>query len=420
LETKRIWKLYNSAHRARPLSSERTPKEGKSAERGRAANGERSYYRPELDVLRFCAFLSVFLYHARPGVEISNHSGFERIAAWSYVNVSTVGSFGVCLFFVLSSFLITELLMRELDISGKVDVKAFYVRRILRIWPLYFSFLLFGYLLGQLIAEWHIEVSRLASFLALVGNWYVASFGVSHNPIAPLWSISIEEQFYLTWPWVARLGGRRAIFMMSTLLLPTSYVAIYYLARWGQRASEACWFSSFVQFEFFALGALAALILRGRVPSLSLVTRLVLIVAAIALWTTSEGLFHVRWATQHSGTGSRFVGYQFIGIGCVVLLVAFLGTSPKYLPRPLIYLGTISYGLYVFHYFWLEVTTIAFTHLLPSPHGTIAVAIRTALSLPAELLLTILTAKLSYKLLEKPFLKLKDRFAIIRSRAGAD
>ncbi len=157
------------------------------------------YYRPELDVLRFFAFLSVYLFHVLPRVEAANHTGWLRSAAWLAANFRLAGSFGVCLFFVLSSFLITELLLRERRQTGTVHVKAFYVRRILRIWPLYFFFLFFGALLGHFVADWHMEAPRLLAFLLLLGNWYVAVFGQTLNPIAPLWSISIEEQFYLTW-----------------------------------------------------------------------------------------------------------------------------------------------------------------------------------------------------------------------------
>ena len=182
------------------------------------------YYRPELDVLRFFAFFSVFCYHALPGVEVGNHSGWERAAAIGLSAFKSAGSFGVCLFFVLSSFLITELLIRERSKTGTVHIKAFYTRRILRIWPLYFFFLFVGFLLGHLVPEWNLETPRLLAFLALLGNWYVAVFGWSANPIAPLWSISIEEQFYLIWPGLAKVGEdlRSCCFRCSCCRCPAS------------------------------------------------------------------------------------------------------------------------------------------------------------------------------------------------------
>jgi peptidoglycan/LPS O-acetylase OafA/YrhL len=92
-----------------------------------------SFYHPELDALRFFAAASVFLLHA-----------FLKSAGLLFL-VTGSGAYGVDLFFVLSSFLITTLLLRERDTTGTVDIRAFYVRRILRIWPLYFSFIAFAY-----------------------------------------------------------------------------------------------------------------------------------------------------------------------------------------------------------------------------------------------------------------------------------
>jgi peptidoglycan/LPS O-acetylase OafA/YrhL len=378
---------------------------------------DRRYYRPELDVLRFFAFVSVFLFHGLPGVEIANHAGWSRLAASGFGSFKEAGSFGVCLFFVLSSFLITQLLMRERLNTGTVHVKAFYIRRILRIWPLYFAFLFVGYLFGHVVPEWRLEVSRLAAFMALVGNWYVAAFGVSPSPIAPLWSISIEEQFYLTWPWLAKAAGRRGVLVTSVLLLPMSCLAIYFIARSGRGASQVIWFSSVVQFEFFALGALTALLLKDRVPHWSSGLRLCFLILSATLWIAAEGFFHLRESVLDSGPISYLIGYQFVGLGCVLLLVGFLGMRPEWVPRQLVYLGKISYGLYVFHYLCLDAASWAFARLFSPAHGFLAVAVQSLSSMSLALLWTTMLAMFSYRFLEQPFLRLKERFTFIRSRS---
>jgi peptidoglycan/LPS O-acetylase OafA/YrhL len=383
----------------------------------RTIHAERRFYRPELDVLRFFAFFSVFLFHGLPGVEVANHSGWARVAARGLASFQGAGSFGVCLFFVLSSFLITELLMRERTATGTVHVKAFYLRRILRIWPLYFSFLLVGCALGIFVPEWRVGIPRLAAFLVLLGNWYVAVHGMILNPIAPLWSISIEEQFYLTWPWLAKTGGRTGILILSVLLLPLACVAIYFLAGSGRGASQAIWFSSLVQFEFLALGALTALLLRGRVPRLPLAARLSFVTVSAVLWMSTEGFFHIRGSVLQSGPISYVIGYQLVGLGCILSLLAFLGLPPEFIPRQLIYLGKISYGLYVFHYLCLDVVAAMFSHSFPGAHGTLAVAIGGFSTMAAALLLTIAAAGISYRFFEGPFLRLKERFTFVRSRA---
>jgi peptidoglycan/LPS O-acetylase OafA/YrhL len=217
---------------------------------------QKSFYRPELVVLRFFAFLSVFLHHGLPGFELAHHHGFAaRLALWETA-FKEAARFGVCLFFMLSAYLITELLCREISQTGRVHVTAFYSRRILRIWPLYFAFLFFGVIVGWFFRGYYVEEPRLWAFLLLSGNWYVAAAGCSASPIAPLWSISVEEQFYLIWPWIARLGGKRLIAVISLFLVPTSILFLYWLSRRGVEASHVTWVNSLVKFQFFAIGSL--------------------------------------------------------------------------------------------------------------------------------------------------------------------
>src|SRR5579859_4496379 len=95
-----------------------------------------SFYRPELDVLRFFAFLAVFVYHTLY-VPLDHLVG-RGVPTWFaqlQVSISRAGAYGVDLFFALSAYVITELLLREKAHRGTLDVKAFYIRRILRIWP---------------------------------------------------------------------------------------------------------------------------------------------------------------------------------------------------------------------------------------------------------------------------------------------
>jgi len=101
-----------------------------------------SFYRPELDVLRFFAFLAVYVCHAvshRLNYFAGDYVSSSVYLPW--ITVARAGSYGVDLFFVLSAYLITELLIREKKECGALDVRSFYIRRILRIWPLYFFFI---------------------------------------------------------------------------------------------------------------------------------------------------------------------------------------------------------------------------------------------------------------------------------------
>src|SRR6266699_1803055 len=103
------------------------------------------FYHPEIDVLRFGAFFLVYLWHALPLTPATYlHLGFGRLLTRVLVGFIHGGAYGVDLFFALSSYLITELLLREYRSRGSINIRAFYARRILRIWPLYFVALFLG------------------------------------------------------------------------------------------------------------------------------------------------------------------------------------------------------------------------------------------------------------------------------------
>jgi peptidoglycan/LPS O-acetylase OafA/YrhL len=382
------------------------------------------FYRPELDALRFFAFLSVFLYHGLPAFDVGRHSGLMARVALFETRVRDAGAFGVCLFFLLSSYLITELLLRERRLTGTVHIQSFYARRMLRIWPLYFAFLLFGMALGAVIPTYALESRAILSFLFLAGNWYVAgrAANLSENPIWPLWSVSVEEQFYLLWPWMAKFGGERWIRRISLAILPVSYACLYALARQGPHAASSARFNSVVQFQFFALGALLALALHGRELHTEPKVRMVLLAGGAASWLAANLVFHVDLAGATPSPGWWVLGYAMVAIGSLFMLGGVLGVSPQRLPKSLVYLGKISYGLYVFHMFALNLVgpaiwpTEAQRAAMRTPLGMANLAGRALLILAASLAGTIALSALSYRFLERPFLSLKERFTFIRSR----
>ncbi|HEV2698570.1 MAG TPA: acyltransferase [Terriglobales bacterium] len=375
------------------------------------------FYRPELDVLRFFAFLSVFLHHGLPNFEASHFTGKPLIVVQLESVFKTAASFGVCLFFVLSAYLITELLDRERSLAGTVNIGSFYVRRILRIWPLYFIFLFFAFGLGEILPACHIEPARLWSFVFLAGNWYVAAAGCAAFPIAPLWSISLEEQFYLAWPWIAKLGGPTLIAGLSLALLPASWVMLVVLSRRGTAPDSAIWVNSFVQFQFFALGALLALGLKRRNHSLGRLSRVALVGTGLLCWTLAAGVCHIKSNAPPPSASSLVFGYMLVAVGCASLLFGVLGVSRRFSPR-LLYLGKISYGLYVFHMLAIHGAWKAIASAGTLSQSSISMKIVRLLSAQAVALsATMLLAILSYRFLESPFLKLKERFTVVRSRA---
>jgi len=182
---------------------------------GRPTAAQRRFYRPELDCLRFFAFFAVFIFHTLP--QQSDYYSARNIPfATLIASLARAGSFGVDLFFLLSAYLITELLLREKESFGRVHLKSFYVRRILRIWPLYFLAIFIGVLLTFVDSDQHFPVKYVVAFMLLSGNWLQSLIGAPGSVMNSLWSVSFEEQFYLVWPTVvSKVRSVKSLLLIS-------------------------------------------------------------------------------------------------------------------------------------------------------------------------------------------------------------
>jgi peptidoglycan/LPS O-acetylase OafA/YrhL len=162
------------------------------------------------------------------------------------------------LFFVLSSYLITELLLREREETGRVHFQAFFMRRILRIWPLYFAALGMAFVTGLIWPEFRVKPGCLVAYLLLLGNWYNVLREPMMSPWQPLWSITLEEQFYLLWPFLA--SKRRVyIWIFSLVTFPVAAFTLTYCAgklgygRWPCKSGLTVWcsFSTLASGQFW-------------------------------------------------------------------------------------------------------------------------------------------------------------------------
>ncbi|GAA4173047.1 acyltransferase [Sphingobacterium ginsenosidimutans] len=372
------------------------------------------YYRPELDVLRFIAFLCVFFVHRM------DLAPFDPVKQYWLYNINLVGNFGVPVFFLLSAFLITELLTREQEQTGRVHPKAFYIRRILRIWPLYFV-VFFGWVLLTPFFFPAFALPPLAwcSFSLFAGNIYINTHGwLPAYPLNPLWSISVEEQFYILIPLLAAYGGRRGLKMAAYLFLALAYIFLIYYGLHPTKEFNSAWTNSFVQFQFFAVGILLSLYFKGWMPQWSLVTRFLLIVATLGCWLLASIACGIHADAPHlSNVPQTVIGWMLILLGSVLLFLSLLGMPERYLPKPMIYLGRISYGLYVFHisFYWLIYKTFA-TELTTLSQSLGLEEWRNTLGFVIAFIATVLLSMLSYHFFEKPFLRLKKRFTLVPSR----
>jgi len=366
------------------------------------------FYHPELDALRFFAFLMVFLHHAFPHQpEFWTKLGVPSAIVAVLAGIGASGAFGVSLFFVLSAYLITELLLREKEMVGTLDVKSFYVRRILRIWPLYFFFLGLAAALQWFVPGQHIGWRAGLAFTALAGNWYIVFVGFPSSVIFPLWSVSIEEQFYLTWPLVVRRISQWGIAAIAVGLLVVATVARFYLGARHTYEGQV-WCNTLVQLDPIAAGILIAVLLKGSVPQLSKLARVAMAVAGATCFATAALYFGIK--NDPLTTARIVLGYPTVAIAGTLLLLAVLRDDAKP-SAALVYLGRISYGLYVFHVLGLLISD----YVVPNQTASLT---RYALRVLVAFALTVTMAATSYRWLETPFLRLKQKFTYVLSRPG--
>ncbi len=372
------------------------------------------YYRPELDVLRLCAFLFVFFVHRLDLAPVDSNEHY-----WGY-HISLVGNYGVPLFFFLSAFLITELLTREQERFGKISVKSFYIRRILRIWPLYLTFFFLIVLLTSTTHYFGRSIPQKAqlAFTLFSGNWYITFNQWQSYCINPLWSVSVEEQLYILLPLVLFFTGKSGLKIFSFFAIAISYIAIIYYAQRPTEEFSGQWTNSFVQFQFFAAGILVSVYLKGKQPNWGFATRILLFAIGYTCWLLASMLCEINADSPHLATISQSTGGWFlILVGVMSFFFSLFGSSAKRMPSTLAYLGRISYGMYVVHITIYWIVYKIFKNELSTFSDKIGLyEWKNEIGLVISFLITVTIALLSYNYFEKQFLKLKTRYTFIPSR----
>jgi peptidoglycan/LPS O-acetylase OafA/YrhL len=234
----------------------------------------------------------------------------------------------------------------------------------------------------------------------LAGNWMIILAGTPASWASVLWSVSIEEQFYLSWPLAVKFLSRQACLYAAVGLIAVGNVARLYLAL-GPLRTYPVFPNTFAQLDSIGAGILGAMVLQGAVPRLAGGKRLLLAGGGLALLLAC-GHFGIV-----ESPGFVVAGYPCVTVGCLGLFLAVCGTSLKW--RPAVYLGKISYGLYVYHLLALTVVSGALGGRAETP-------IRFVVFWCGGLLLTVALASASYRWLETPFLRWKEKFAAVQSR----
>jgi peptidoglycan/LPS O-acetylase OafA/YrhL len=349
---------------------------------------------PSLDGLRAFSVALVLIGH------VAATSGAP---AWmDKAAIASLGNIGVRFFFLISGFLITTLLLRECARHGRIDLGQFYLRRAYRILPAaltYIGLIWLAYLAGWIDLRMHIgsrqqvesAIPDLLHALTFTAN-YQHDYNWYYNH---LWSLSVEEQFYLIWPFVLVYAGLRRgawVALGAVLLCP--------FIRWGMHAwgdvPEIALNREFQAIaDALAMGCLAA-ILHTRISQMPrlrsfLSHPLLPLLAGGALIAFGYGSALVSRPFAYIG------GQIFSNLGIIIILQHLVRTPGAWAGvianwRPVTYIGGMSYSLYLwqepFLYFYVDTWATRF---------------------PQNLALSFMAAWLSYKLVEQPFLRLKDR-----------
>lgn len=337
---------------------------------------------PQLDAVRGLAVLVVLLHNT----DKFRYTGLLARDGWM----------GVDLFFVLSGFLITGILLDTKDTQGYF--RKFYARRCLRIWPLYYAALFFMFVVvpmlrpSEAVKIYEPRSMPWWSYLIYLQNFLVPAITKATGLLGVTWSLAVEEQFYAVWPVVVRYSNEAQLRKITIGLICFSPILRFFLLRQG----VGLYPNTFCRLDGLMMGALLALTFRSKTFSPDAYVKPAWIALLIATPLALVSADRVEWAV-----------YSFTALASVSFVYLALCSKQKWLQatlgnRFLIYTGTISYGIYLLE----KVPTDAAMSLHLNRHPLLV--------LPLTAVATYGLAILSWNLLEKPFLRLKRFFAVGR------
>lgn len=359
-------------------------------------------YFPNLNGLRFIAAFGVILHHVEQHKFILHEPN-----RWHIPFFKTVGEVFVVLFFVLSGFLITYLLLDERAATHRIDVRSFYIRRIRKIWPLYYLLVLLGLFVFPALPVFYVPGLSEAipnNFAQKVGLLLLILPNLVTTPIPAIhqtWSIGVEEQFYLLWPVLFRKIANPLLICLGVL---GGYLLIKFgvLLLIGHVAHNPGWLNTATRIwnkfsvDCMAIGGIAAIVLHRRYGKILrfLFNRYV----QLATYTVS-GLMIAY------GVRLPYLNFECYAILFAVLILNLAANPHSVLKlefRPLHYLGKISYGLYMYHAVAISIAHYLTKQLQPG---------NDVILYTLSILLTIALSSASYHWFESRFIRAKNRFA---------
>lgn len=377
-------------------------------------------YFPALDGLRFIAFILVFIMHYLTRNPITENIPVLLIPLINFFQEN--GWIGLDLFFSLSGFLITTLLLQERRKFNKISLKNFWIRRALRIWPLYFLALFVGFFaipaLSQLLLQNdytnikyinHLKI-HFPFFTLFLGNWSLILNGTPEfRNIPHLWSISVEEQFYIFWPILLIYTNtfKKALILSITLIIlvfAIRFTIIPYVTP-----NPTIYMNTFTRLDTFIIGSLLGLITFYK----PIYHQKLIKIYSIPFFIFLSFCF-INYLSSISVLSSKNQFIQGFSYTIIAIYLTYL-ISYALIPgsfinrimslKTLVWLGKISYGLYIWHRLATDLAAFLTVKYQSS-----------LLTLITSLIITILIASISYYYYELFFLKLKSKYTQINSK----
>lgn len=347
---------------------------------------------PNITSVRFFLAILVLLFHV---LQFAEKRGFPSNTEWAIFGKGTEAVFA---FFSLSGFLIIRNLYLEKKNTGTVSIKQFYKRRIFRIFPLYYFVLFFGLLYyNYILPSFGFEYERHYSYLQafFLGGTFFSNVLRTYEPggiIEVLWSIGIEEQFYLLIaPFFLLFSKHKVVWFLA--IFSIVYFVLYNFDIVELLKKYALYF------YYFSVSGLFAIFVVNN-PNFNFPNWIKFLIYAIVIF-----YFSSNWILENT---SEWI-YQLISVLLFPLLIVSLIAKPiPFLEnKTLKYFGKISYGIYMLHAIALQV--VGFVVLKFIPYQTIDFRVFILIFIIANIVMTLLFAHLSYQYFEKFFLKLGNK-----------
>ena len=376
---------------------------------------------PSLNGLRFIAAFVVIIHHLE---QIKLFFGLPSLFfEWHCIKI--IGELGVTLFFTLSGFLITYLLLAEKERFGTVAVKEFYIRRVLRIWPLYYLIIVLGLFVLPHISFFdipkytegvHYKFGVKLLFYGLLFPNVIANLYPYMPFIAQTWSIGIEEQFYLVWPWMVKWSKRYLAVLIGIiigLLLITN--VLYQFADLSPDISQASGKTKLITFlyRFFAMLRISCMAIGGIGAYFLYNFNMTILRPIFKKWVQLATVLGVV-AMIIFGVEIPFVNHEFYSLFFIVIILN-LAANPDSLfnmeNKTMDYLGKISYSIYMWH----GIAIIFGLHAARYFNPELNTLWGNAIYYGVTFILTLAFSAASYEWFEMQFLKFKHLFAKVQS-----